>query len=247
MRRILLELCYEGTNFCGWQIQPNGRSVQQTLMNALFMVFGVKIDVTGVSRTDSGVHAQQYFCHLDIINDAFDISKLCPALNFHLPDSVSALSSCVVDNDFHARYNAVSKTYSFRILNREARSPFCDRHTIHFKQRLDVEAMQKAALHFVGKHDFASFMSAKSSTKENCTERTVFFLNIYEKDDIIVIDISADGFLYNMVRIISGTLFFVGVGKIKHDDVPTIITSKNRGMAGPTLPAKGLTLEKVFY
>ena len=234
-------------------MQDNAPTVQDELNSALRDLFGVDCDVTGCSRTDSGVHAK-CFCATVQFKGRSDFDTKIPceriplALNFRLPDDISVFYAALVEDDFHARYSVVSKTYEYRILNSAYRDPFLKNKAYHFPKQITpkgIEDMQKAAQNFCGLHDFAAFMSAGSSVKS--TERTVYSCEVVKIADEIIIRISADGFLYNMVRIICGTLLEIGKGNITPEAIESIINSKDRSKAGPTLPACGLYLSEVNY
>ncbi len=244
MARYLLTISYLGTAFCGWQVQPNGESVQQVLGDAIAKVFHVSHGVTGCSRTDSGVHANMFCCHTDIETE-MPPEKIILALNNNLPPEIAVKKCQQVADDFHARYSCVGKNYIYKISNKPYLDPFSDGRVYWYKHRLNLENMKLAAELFVGRHDFSAFCAANASVVDKV--RTITECSVTETEDIIVISVSADGFLYNMVRIIVGTLLEVGCGKIKYSSIPQIISSKQRELAGFTAPAHGLYLNKVFY
>ncbi|MFA9465828.1 MAG: tRNA pseudouridine(38-40) synthase TruA [Velocimicrobium sp.] len=244
MKRIKLVVAYDGTNYCGWQIQPNGITIEGVLNKELSMLLGESIEVIGASRTDSGVHA---LGNVAVFDTASRIpgEKMKYALNQRLPEDIRIQESEEVDINFHPRYCNSRKTYEYRILNREMELP-TERFYAHYTYRkLDVEAMKKAALYMIGEHDFQSFCSAGSQVKE--TVRTIYSLNVVGEADLIKLRITGNGFLYNMVRIIAGTLMEVGTGRREPEEIIKIIESKNRGMAGPTAPARGLRLVRIAY
>ncbi len=232
---------YDGTNYHGWQIQPNDITVQGVLENAVKEIFKEDITVTGCSRTDAGVHAKKYACSF-LTNCKIPCDKVAIALNTKLPYDIRAISCKEVDNEFHARFNTVSKTYNY-IINNNEYDVFKRNYSWYVDKKLDVNKMKKASKHFIGMHDFRAFMTGD---KDN-TERKIFSLDIKEKNGFINIFITADGYLYNMVRIITGTLKEVGEGKINPSDIKTIIESKDRTKAGPTAPPYGLYLYDVKY
>lgn len=244
MARYLLTISYLGTDFCGWQVQPNGISVQQVLGEALNRVFHNGGTVTGCSRTDSGVHANMFCCHTDFITD-LSASKIIAALNNNLPDTIAVTDCRVVDSNFHARYSCIGKNYIYKINNLPYLNPFSNGRAYWFKYKLNIEDMKCAAEKMVGKHDFSAFCSANASVTDKV--RTITECTICENNGEIIISVSADGFLYNMVRIIVGTLLDVGRGKISPEKVLQIIESKNRENAGFTAPPQGLYLNRVFY
>ena len=247
--KYLLEIAYKGTAYHGWQVQPNGATVQEIMCGAAAAVFGCECAVTGCSRTDSGVHAKKYFCTIEPLNGQYNRippERIPDAMNTALPDDVAVKDARTVGEDFHPRYSAIEKEYVYLIFNRRRPEPFLNGLAYHLPYPpLDTEAMNKAAAHFTGTHDFRAFMAAGSSVED--TVRTVKSLTVSETDGLVAITISADGFLYNMVRIISGTLTAVGTGKTPPDGIPEIIDSLDRSKSGSTLPACGLYLNNVTY
>lgn len=244
MTNIKLTIEYDGKNYCGWQVQPNGMSVQETIENAIFKLVGKKTKINGSGRTDSGVHAlgqtASFNTDSTIPSEAF--SK---ALNHHLPLDISIVNSCKVDADFHARFSATGKHYKYVILNKGTRSPLNENRAYRVGKKLDIEEMKKAAAYFEGTHDFKGFMATGSQVAD--TIRTITAISVASIGDSIEINIEGSGFLYNMVRIIAGTLLECGLGKLNSSEFPHIIQSGNREAAGPTIPAYGLYLVKVFY
>ncbi len=244
MKRLLVELKYIGTNYVGWQVQQNGKSVQETVQDAIESIYGVRADVTGCSRTDSGVHANGYrFCFLP--PKPTTPYKALAALNFALPDDMGVVSCVEVDDDFHPRYSAVAKEYVYKIYDGRAKNPFLNGFAWHYVGKLDTDKMSAAASQFLGKHDFCSFMAKGSKIID--TVRTIYWLNVKRSSDCITITVCGDGFLYKMVRIIVGTLVAVSEGKISPDSITDIINKKSRQSAGKTAPAEGLYLNRVFY
>ena len=241
----MLELRFDGTSYCGWQIQNNGISVQKTVIDALESVIGKTADgLHGCSRTDAGVHAMRYFCHFDS-DTSVQPERIVLAMNTRLPDNISAVSCKIVDSDFHARYSAKKKTYRYVINNSAVRDPFTGRYEYLYSRHLNEKIMNNAIKHFTGTHDFSAFCSSGCSVTDRT--RTIYSAKVCRKNDKLIIEISGDGFLYNMVRIIAGTLIYVDEGKIQSNDLPAIIMSGNRNLAGPTAPAHGLTLCDVSY
>ena len=251
--KILLTLSYLGTNFCGYQIQPKGRTVQGELNRAARELFGFDCDITGCSRTDTGVHANTFCATVTqkgegSICTAMDVSRIPLALNAHLPEDIAVKSAEVVVDDFHPRYDVKYKEYVYRIYNSPTRSPMEVGRAWHIPQRIDehaLEKMQSAADAFVGEHDFSAFMASGSSVES--TVRTVKYARVEKVDDVITFTVAADGFLYNMVRIMTGTLTDVARGKIDADSIGDVILSRDRRRAGITAPAEGLYLNKVVY
>lgn len=244
MARRLMTIKYDGTAYCGWQVQPDCVSVQSTVQKALADVLGHTPDVTGCSRTDSGVHAKMFCFHFDT-DSVIPDEKLVLAVNAHLPRDIAAYDCRIVPSDFHARYSSTGKTYIYNILNSKARDPFWEKYSYRFGAFLDEDLMNDAARKFIGKHDFKAFQSAGSSVVD--TVRTVSECCVRRNGDLITVRITADGFLYNMVRIIVGTLLEVATGKIDVEMLPRIIDSLDRKRTGPTARPEGLFLEKVHY
>ncbi len=244
MPRRLLTIKYDGTNFCGWQVQQNGISVQSTVQEALGKILPDLKGITGCSRTDSGVHANMYCLHFDTESD-ISCMQLVRAVNSKLPNDISALSCIFVSDDFHARYSSTGKTYKYYINNSNISDPFNYKYRLNVNKKIDEIILNEAANAFVGKHDFATFCSVGSSVVD--TVRTVSECRVERFGDDVVITITADGFLYNMVRIIVGTLLEVAFGKIDVSELPNIIDSKKRELAGPTAKPNGLFLDKVHY
>ena len=244
MPNLLLTIRYDGTRYHGWQVQKNALTVQEELQNAIEKLFGSRLDVKGCSRTDSGVHANMYcvsFYAPFFPGEYHTVS----ALNRFLPCDIKAYACKEVADDFHARYCCIAKEYIYRIYNAKYENPFKEDYSFHYKYFLDEKKLNMAASYFVGTHDFAAFCSTKSDIDD--TVRTIYRCEVLREGDEVSIIICGDGFLYNMVRIIAGTLIDVAKDKIKADDIPLIIKSKTRKNAGKTLSAKGLFLNKVYY
>ena len=251
--RYLLYISFDGTDYVGYQIQKNGRSVQGELNRAAKELFGVPCDITGCSRTDSGVHARMFCATLEAhgelpLKTGISPEKLPFALNTRLPESISVMSARLVEEDFHARYSVISKEYVYRIYNSPVRSPFESGRSWHFPKLIDEKGladMQTAAKGFVGRHDIASCMAEGS--KVTSTVRTVFNSEVSREGNIITFRVKADGFLYNMVRIMTGTLVEVGTGQISPDSIPERLLALDRKLMGRTAPPEGLYLNRVFY
>lgn len=245
--KILLKLAYCGTSYCGWQVQKNGVSVQGLLCEAARQIYASDVKVTGCSRTDSGVHAREYFCTLDIPTSAPVIpeNRIPSALNTHLPEDISVLEARRVADSFHARYDVKEKTYEYVYDNGEQRDPFLTRRAWHIPKRLDENVMNEAAKAFVGEHDFSAFMASGSSVTD--TVRMVTHAEVVREGSTVKFRVSANGFLYNMVRIMAGTLYEVSIGKIDKDSIPNIIAGKDRKGAGVTASPDGLYLINVIY
>lgn len=244
MRNLLLELSYIGSEFHGWQVQNNAYTVQECLQDALEKILGKRENVTGCSRTDAGVHAASYFVNF-YTEHTISCYKLIAALNGTLPKSVAVRSCKEVDEAFHARYCCKSKEYVYRIWNASARNPFWEERALHYRRPLDTEELNRQARAYVGSHDFAGFCSVKCDVED--TVRNVHSFRVEREGDMVYFIVSADGFLYNMVRIMVGTLLFISEGKIEKGALPEVIASKDRKRAGMTAPAHGLYLNKVLY
>lgn len=244
MRRIKLDIAYDGTGYCGWQLQPGKQTVEEIINKTLSQLFQEEIAVIGASRTDSGVHAIGNVAVFDT-NSRMAAEKICFAINQRLPDDIRVQKSMEVSSDFHPRRIRNRKTYEYRILNRKIAMPTERLYSDYQYCDLDVTAMQKAADYLVGEHDFKSFCSIKTRALE--TVRTIYRLEITKSEDIITISVTGNGFLYNMVRIIVGTLIKVGKGAFPPEKIPEILKGHSRALAGPTAHANGLTLIQIEY
>jgi len=242
--RVVLILQYHGKNFCGWQTQPGLRSVQQTLEDALLGLTGVKPTVTGSGRTDSGVHALRQVAHFDTEYKSIPAERYSFALNIVLPSDVKVIKSFLAPEGFHARYSAKRKTYRYSFYVSDCTLPMYDDRALQI-YKVDTEKMKEAAKFIVGKHDFRCFLAADSDVTD--TVRRVYFCNVKVHGRFIDVIVCGNGFLYNMVRTIAGTLYFAGIGKFEPAFVKNIIEGKNRELAGKTLAAKGLALIDVRY
>ena len=245
--KILLEIAYMGSRYHGYQTQNNeALTIQKVLQTTLENFYGEKLLLTGCSRTDAGVHAKQFFCTMEgELKKSVPPEKIPFALKQHLPSDIAILSARAVSDDFHPRYLPHHKEYEYHIYNAPILHPFYADRATHCPVELDHVAMNKAAAHLVGKHDFASLMAQGSPV--NSTVREIFYCDVRREGNAVIIRVAADGFLYNMVRIIAGTLSEVGKGKIAPDSIPHILKSKDRRLAGPTLPPQGLYLNRVVY
>lgn len=244
MRNIKLIIEYDGTNYCGWQRQNNVMTIQEKVETAIEELTFEKAIITGSSRTDAGVHAKGYTGNF-YTNSKISVEKFTGAINSKLPLDIVILHCFEVPYEFHSRYNSIGKQYSYTILNRRESVAVGRNYIYHHKPILDVEAMKLGALYFMGTHDFSAFKNLGSSVKTSI--RTISQLDIVKNEELIKIYIAADGFLYNMVRIIVGALIRVGEGKIMPNEISDIIESKQRSKAGKAVPANGLCLEEVFY
>ena len=245
MRRIKLTVAYDGTDYCGWQTQPNGITIEEVLNKKLSKLTGENIVIIGASRTDSGVHAMGNVAVFDT-KSPIPPERFSYALNQKLPDDIVIVKSEEVPSNWHPRYQVSRKTYEYRILNRTFRMPNRRLDTYFYHHKLDVDKMKRAASYLVGEHDFKSFCAVGAQVKT--TTRTIYSCEV-EKDgnDIITIRVTGNGFLYNMVRIIAGTLIRVGGGELAPDEMPQILGKKDRTAAGPTAPAHGLTMMGIEY
>lgn len=244
MKRVKLTIAYDGTNYCGWQIQPNGITVEEVVNRELSRLLKEEIHVIGASRTDSGVHALGNVAVFDT-EARIPAEKVSFALNRSLPEDIVIQKSEEVPQDFHPRFCDSTKTYEYRIWNATFVQPVNRLYTYHVHDTLDVEAMQRAAQFIVGEHDFASFCSVGAQVQS--TVRTVYSVDVIKENELITIRVTGAGFLYNMVRIIAGTLLQVGLGAKPAEWVREVLEAKDRSQAGPTAPAQGLTLMKIEY
>lgn len=244
MKRVMLIVAYDGTNYCGWQIQPNGKTIEGEINKTLSEILKEKISIIGASRTDSGVHAMGNVAVFDT-NSKMPAEKISYALNARLPEDIKIQQSLEVDSDFHPRRTESVKTYEYRILNRRFNIPMYRQYTYFYHYPLNVDKMREGAEYLVGKHDFKSFSTFNPQITD--TVREIYELDIIKEEDIITIRVKGQGFLYNMVRIIAGTLIQVGGGNLLPEQIPKILQGCDRQLAGPTAPAQGLTLIKISY
>ena len=244
MKNYLVTIAYDGTDYHGWQVQPNGITVQQAVQDAIEKILGKRENITGCSRTDAGVHANEFCFNMRTQKDIIPF-RFVGGMNAVLPDDIAVKNCQEVDADFHARYDCKGKEYVYKIWNSPSRNPFCEGRYLHYKKKIDASFLNEQAQQFVGKHDFSSFCAAKSSVED--TVRTVEYFTVSASDEEVIFRVKADGFLYNMVRIMVGTLLEVSEGKIPPDTIGEIIESKSREKAGRTVPPYGLYLNKVFY
>lgn len=245
MPNIKLTISYDGTNYHGWQKQKNRVTIQQTLESALEKIINKKINLTGAGRTDAGVHAIAQVANFKTDTINIPVNKLPLTLNSILPEDIRVLSGEIVDENFHARKSAKSKTYLYVISNTPIQSPFFARYSWHIPYKINLKKMQKAAKILRGKHDFRSFMSQGSNTKS--TVRNLMKVKIKKKDSQIIFTLKADGFLKQMVRNIIGTLVEIGTGKREPEEIIKILNAKDRTKAGICAPPNGLFLLEVNY
>lgn len=244
MRNIAMRLMYDGTNYHGWQVQKNDVTVAGTLEAVLSKLCGHIVKLTGCGRTDAGVHAKCY-CANFRSDTRIPADRLPLAVNSLLPDDISVTHAIDVPQNFNAILSCIQKEYTYIICNSRLRDPFLRNRAYFYPVPLDLEVMQSAARHFVGTHDFAAVRSVGTETKT--TVRTVSYCNVETDGNLINMSIAADGFLYNMVRTIMGTLIYCSEGKIDHKDIPSLLKSGDRQLAGPTVPPGGLYLSRLWY
>ncbi len=240
---IAIKISFKGSNYSGWQLQNNVPTIQGEMQKAVKKIFCKEYTVHGCSRTDAGVHAIEYVCAVKDV-PFFPVEKLPIALNTYLPNDISVLDAVSVNDDFHPRFSATGKEYIYKVFNSRIRDPFSIDNSYMYKKPLDENECQKYASMCVGKFDFASFMASGSTVTD--TVRTVYSFDVWREGKFVYFKIHGDGFLYNMVRIMVGTVINAYEGKIKIP-VKDVIFSKNRTLAGQTMPPHGLHLNKVFY
>lgn len=246
MKKIKLDISYLGTAYCGWQVQPNKPTVQKLMQTSVQKAFGAECEMTGCSRTDSGVHAKSFICTAELDDSANNIpaEKIPLALNVHLPPDIRVKSAENVPLDFHPRYSALGKEYKYIFCDSPYHDPFMYGR-VTFCPKLDVQKMSACAAELIGEHDFACFMA--SGSKITDTVREIYDCRVHREGENVILTVSANGFLYNMVRIIAGTLLLAGRGELTPEEMRKIIASKYRGNAGQTLAPCGLYLNRVFY
>lgn len=261
MKRVMLRVAYDGTEYCGWQVQPNGITVQEVLNRELSSLTGEPIHTIGASRTDAGVHALGNVAVFDT-NARMPGERYSYALNTRLPEDIRIQGSREVPAEFHPRYTETVKTYEYRILNREFPDPILRRYSLFDYNRLDFDGMREAAEALKGEHNFRSFQSSAETNRERGTVRTIYRTELLREarvpagwespgrgpyQGLITFRITGNGFLYNMVRIIAGTILAIGKGQLARGSMPSIIEAHDRAAAGPTAPAHGLTLVEIRY
>ncbi|MBQ6543824.1 MAG: tRNA pseudouridine(38-40) synthase TruA [Clostridia bacterium] len=244
MRNLLLTISFDGSAYHGWQVQENAATVQQTLQDAWENICRSRDNVVGCSRTDAGVHANMYCCNIRT-QTGIPCEKLIGALNAALPRDIAVSACREVPYEFHARYDCRSKEYIYRILNSPFRDPFESKYSFHYKYPLDEKFLDSQAKQFIRTADFSAFCASGSSVED--TVRTVTQAEVTRQGDIVTFRVSANGFLYNMVRIMAGTLIYIASGKIPADSIEDIILSKDRNRAGITARPEGLFLNKIIY
>lgn len=245
MVRIKCKLAYDGSQFFGYQIQPDKRTVQGEFEKALEKLHkGVKIPIVASGRTDAGVHAKGQVIHFDS-NLSIPCEKWPLVLNSLLPDDMSVIDAKFVSSDFHARFDVAGKEYRYFVYRSNIRDPFKRFYAYQYSYSLDIEAIKRAASYLIGRHDFTSFCSAKTETEDRIRE--IKEIEIIEDKDMLIFRFVGNGFLYNMVRIMVGTLLDVGRGQLHPDDISSILSKKDRTFAGKTAPPQGLYLWEVYY
>ena len=253
--KLLLTIAYDGTHYCGYQVQPNGVTVQEMLNKAAEALFGYACDVVGCSRTDSGVHARAFCATIskkgeDLLHTSIPAHRVPRAMNAHLPSDIAVLDAREVPSDFHARYGVQSKEYEYVIYNGRERNPFYEERAWHIPTPISDERfqeMQRAAAVFVGRQDFSAFRAVGADTDKQDATRHVMAASVQRCGDVISFRVRADGFLYNMVRIMAGTLAAVAAGRMSAADTAEALASRDRSRAGSTAPACGLYLDRVYY
>ncbi len=245
MKNIKLVIEYDGKDFNGWQKQPNKLNIQGEIEEAIKHVTGCEVDLIGSGRTDAGVSALAQIANFRIDKDDINIEKLAYSINSQLKKSIRVKEASFVDEMFHARYGAKKKTYRYTINNSEQGTAIYRNLEYHFPIKLDDKKMNEAVKYFVGEHDFKSFKASGTSSKSSVRE--IYDASVKREGDLVIIELTGNGFLYNMVRIIAGTLLDVGLGNIKPEEIKNIIDAKDRKQAGKTLPANGLMLVNVIY
>jgi len=244
MKNLLLTLRFNGARYHGFQVQKNAVSVCQVFQDGVERIFGSRLDVKGCSRTDTGVHALMYCLSMRCEWNK-PCERLVLALNRHLPDDIAVMDCREVPMDFHARYSCTGKEYIYKILNSHIKDPFSPNLIYRYDYTLDAAFLREQAQDFVGRHDFASMCSAGSDIQD--TRRAITRFEVERQGDVVCFRVAGDGFLYNMVRIMVGTLVYIGSGRLAAGSIPDILAARNRGRAGKTMPACGLYLSRVYY
>lgn len=244
MKRIKLVVAYDGTDYCGWQVQPELPTIEGKLNKALSQLTRETITVIGASRTDAGVHAKGNVAVFDT-ESTIPPERFLYAVNSLLPEDIVVVDSCEVPADWHPRHCNTEKTYEYRVLNRKLPDPMRRRDTYFVSFPMDMDRMKKAAEYLKGTHDFKSFCNVHTQVED--TVRTIYDLEVLREEDILTFRVRGNGFLYNMVRILAGTLIGVGRGLIDPEKIPQILEAKDRQAAGMTVPPQGLTLVKINY
>ncbi|GGJ08727.1 tRNA pseudouridine(38-40) synthase TruA [Paenibacillus hunanensis] len=245
MNNYKLTIQYDGNRYKGWQrLGDSDSTIQGKIEKAISVLIGEQIEIIGSSRTDAGVHALQQVANFKTVQE-LTTERIMSFLNHYLPPDISVIQVEQVDERFHARFHATEKTYLYKIWNREYSQPFLRKYSMHVVKPLDIEKMKQAAAHFIGEHDFTAYANAKSKKKDSV--RTIHQLELSEQDGMIELRVTGNGFLYNMVRKMVGTLIAVGLGEKQPNDVPGFIQSKDRSQTGGMADAEGLYLEQIRF
>ena len=244
MKNIALKLMYNGAAYHGWQVQKDLPTVAETLEKALSSVCGGRVKVTGCGRTDAGVHAERYVANFRT-DSRIPCERLPLAVNTRLPEDIAVAAAFEVDEGFNAIGSCLKNEYTFRTYNSPIHNPFYVARAYFYPQRLDEAVMDRAARAFEGKHDFRAVRSVGTETRT--TVRTIYYCYVTRSADLLELKVCANGFLYNMVRAITGTALYAAEGKLTPEDIPAILESGNRTLAGPTVPPGGLYLTKLWY
>ena len=243
-KNIALRIMFDGSRYHGWQVQKDETTVAGTLEAALSKLCDHPVKVHGCGRTDAGVHAENYCANFKTTS-TIPANRFPPAVNSLLPPEISVQNAIIVPDNFDANLSCIKKEYTYRIYNSQIRNPFYEKRAYYYPHTLDIEAMKKASLHFVGTHDFAAVRSVGTETKT--TVRTVYWYEIEKSGDFWELRACADGFLYNMARAMAGTLLYVSEGKISPNELPSLLLQKDRRLTGPTVPPGGLYLTRIWY
>ena len=244
MNNIAVHLMFDGSRYHGWQVQKSDTTVAGTIESALSRLCGHPVKVNGCGRTDAGVHAERY-CFNFRTTSNIPPDRLPLAANSFLPSDISFQNAVYAPDNFDSNLSCIKKEYTYRIFNSRIRDPFYSERAYFYPQKLDIDAMREAAKHFIGSHDFAAVRSVGTRTKT--TVRTVHWYEIEEMGRMIEMRVCANGFLYNMARAMAGTLLYVSEGKISPDELPRLLAQKDRRLTGPTVPACGLYMTKIWY
>lgn len=243
-RNLKLTLRYDGTNFHGWQYQPNCETVEGEVKRAIETILGEKITLHSCSRTDTGVHANMFCCNFKT-DSQIENKRIIRGINALVSESIAAYDLEDVEDDFHARYCCKGKEYIYKIWNSKQRNPFYNNYALHFPYEIDEKMLNEQAKQIIGKNDFSAFCASGNTTLSNV--RTVYNCAVKRNGELVTVSVKGDGFLYNMVRIICGTLLYISEGKIPKDSLKDIIESKDRLRAGITVKPQGLYLNRVYY
>lgn len=244
MRNIALKLMYNGTAYHGWQVQKNAASVCETLQRALEKITTAPVHLTGCGRTDAGVHAERYVANFRT-ESRIPTDRLPFAVNTHTPEDIAVETAYEVDESFNAIGSCLKKEYTYRIYNSRVKNPFYVNRAYFYPKHLDEEFLNRAAHMFVGTHDFRAVRSVGTETRS--TVRTIYYCDVARRGDLLELKVCANGFLYNMVRAITGTVLYAAEGKFTPEDIPAILDSGDRTLAGPTVPPGGLYLTRLWY